>query len=390
MNFLKTFKTLFGTALLVGTCFLLQTSELKAQGANFETNEGWGLHVTGQLPVFLVASNHEGYSSNGEDQFATRVMSGFIPGGINFNITAPEMNGIQVKGIFQINHHLQGPSVQNAGLFEGRVADIQVMGDFGTINVGKGFGIFNSSSIGDAGSGMGVGRFAGPDAANATLGRIGTGYTYANFNPRITYTTPDLNGFSLKAGIINPEKPSGAAQTNIETYLPRLETQVNYLLDLESGSLDFWAGGMFQNVNVVSADYEYDISGWDVGARLNASGFGFTGAYSQTSGVGADGLIGISLTGNGISQAEVDASQWYTEATYALERTTFGVSYGEGSQDGNSTTVGSSPDIKNTLAMLFVRYTLTDNLSMMGELQDFKSDAQSDYQALIVGMQLSF
>jgi len=390
MNFLKTFKTLFGTALLVGTCFLLQTSELKAQGANFETNEGWGLHVTGQLPVFLVASNHEGYSSNGEDQFATRVMSGFIPGGINFIITAPEMNGIQVKGIFQINHHLQGPSVQNAGLFEGRVADIQVMGDFGTINVGKGFGIFNSSSIGDAGSGMGVGRFAGPDAANATLGRIGTGYTYANFNPRITYTTPDLNGFSLKAGIINPEKPSGAAQTNIETYLPRLETQVNYLLDLESGSLDFWAGGMFQNVNVVSADYEYDISGWDVGARLNASGFGFTGAYSQTSGVGADGLIGISLTGNGISQAEVDASQWYTEATYALERTTFGVSYGEGSQDGNSTTVGSSPDIKNTLAMLFVRYTLTDNLSMMGELQDFKSDAQSDYQALIVGMQLSF
>lgn len=390
MNFSKTLKTLLGTSLLLLFSLSTQVNELKAQGANFETDEGWDFSVTGQLPVFLVASNHEGYSSGGEDQFATRVMSGFNPGGVNFNITAPEMNGITVKGIFQINHHLQGASVQNAGLFEGRVADIQISGDFGTVNVGKGFGIFNSSSIGDAGSGMGVGRFGGPDAANATLGRIGTGYTYANFNPRVTYTTPDLNGFTVKAGLINPEKPSGPAQTNIETALPRLETQVNYLLDFESGSIDFWAGGMLQNVNVMSADYEYSISGWDLGARLNTSGFGLTGAYSQTSGVGADGLIGISLTGNGIAQAEVDAQQWYTEATYALERTTFGVSYGEGSQDANTTVVGSSPDIKNTLGMLFTRYKVTDNLTMLGELQSFTSDAQNDYEALVVGMQLNF
>ncbi|HBQ60667.1 MAG TPA: hypothetical protein DD671_13875, partial [Balneolaceae bacterium] len=136
MNFSKTLKTLLGTTLILLFTFSLQPSQLKAQGVNFETNEGWGLHVTGQLPVFLVASSHNNYSTNGNDQFATRVMSGFNPGGINFNITAPEMNGIQVKGIFQINHHLQGPSVQNAGLFEGRVADIQVSGDFGTVNIG--------------------------------------------------------------------------------------------------------------------------------------------------------------------------------------------------------------------------------------------------------------
>ena len=71
---------------------------------------------------FLLVSNHEEYSADGEDQFATRVMSGFNPGSINFNIVAPEMNGITVEGFFQINHHLHGPSVQNAGLFEGRVA----------------------------------------------------------------------------------------------------------------------------------------------------------------------------------------------------------------------------------------------------------------------------
>ncbi|MDR9417020.1 MAG: porin [Gracilimonas sp.] len=390
MNFSNTLKTLLGISLLLLMSLSMQMKMVKAQGINFETDEGWSFSVTGQLPVFLVASNHENYSSNGEDQVATRVMSGFNPGGINFNISAPEMNGITVKGVFQINHHLQGPSVQNAGLFEGRVADIQVAGDFGTIYIGKNLGIFNSSSIADAGSGLGVGRFGGPDAANATLGRIGTGYTYANFNPRIMYATPDMNGISVKAGLINPEKPSGPAQSTIETTLPRFEAQTNYILNLENGAIDFWVGGMLQNVNVISVDYDYNISGWDLGARLNASGFGLTGAYSQTKGVGADGLIGLNLTGTGISQADVDAQQWYTEATYDIDRLTLGVSYGEGSQDAKQTVLGSSPEIKNTLTMLFTRYELTNNLNLLGELQNFTSDAQSDYQAVVAGMQLNF
>ena len=152
--------------------YILGPESGAAQNISFDTEDDWTFNVTGQLPVFLVASNHENYSSNGEDQFATRVMSGFNPGSLNFNIVAPEMNGITVEGFFQINHHLHGPSVQNAGLFEGRVAEIIVTGNFGSINFGKGLGIFNSSSIADAGSGMGVGRFAGPDAADATLGRI--------------------------------------------------------------------------------------------------------------------------------------------------------------------------------------------------------------------------
>lgn len=369
---------------------ILLTKPLKAQQVQFETENNWNLAVTGQLPVFIVASEHEAFNSDASDQFGTRIMSGFNPANITFTIEAPEMNGLKVKGIFQINHHLQGPSIQNEGLFEGRIADIELSGDFGKVNIGKGFGIFNSSSIADAGSGMGVGRFGGPDAANATLGRIGSGYTYANFNPRVTYTTPDLSGFSVKAGLINPEKPSGASEQQIQTATPRLEAQANYNINLNSGIIDLWLGGMTQNIEVVSADYSYDISGWDTGVRISAKDLRLTGAYSETQGVGADGLIGISLTGTGLDQAEVQAKQWYTEATYDLNKLTVGLSYGEGSQDANTTIVGSSPDITNELLMVFSRYDLTDNLTLLGELQDFSSDAQSNYQALIVGMQLNF
>lgn len=376
---------LFSVLLLI----ICTAETTKAQVISFENDEGWGLGVTGKLPVFLVGSNHEGYSADGEDQFATRIMTGFNPPDITFNINAPEYDGIKITGIFQINHHLHGPSVQNAGLFEGRVADIRIEGEFGTINMGKGFGIFNSNSIGDVGSGMGVGRFAGPDAADATLGRIGSGYTYANFNPRLIYTTPNLGGLLLKVGLINPEKPEGISE-EIETSMPRVEGQADYVVGFDSGNIRFWAGGMVQSVDVVSENFDYNITGWDLGLRLTAGVFGFTGSYSETKGVGADGLIGLSLTGSALAQAEVDASQWYTEATYSTGKLTLGASYGEGEQDENSTVLGSSPDIKNELLMIFTRYHVIESLAIIGELQDFASDAQSDYKALVVGMQFTF
>lgn len=383
----KRFLFLFSLLLFGGMFF--EPGRGAAQNISFNTEDGWNFNVTGQLPVFIVASSHENYSPNGDDQFATRVMSGFNPAGLNFNIVAPEYNGITVEGFFQINHHLQGPGVQNAGLFEGRVADIIVSGNFGTINIGKGLGIFNSSSIADAGSGMGVGRFAGPDAADATLGRIGSGYTYANFNPRLIYTTPSIGGLKVKIGLINPEKPGGPS-ASVETATPRVEGQANYLINLNPGTLDLWAGGMYQNVDVVSPDFDYAMSGWDVGARLNAAGFRITGAYSETKGVGADGLIGLNLIGSGLAQAETEATQWYSEGMYTAGRFSVGLSYGEGSQDAASTIFGISPEITNKLLMGFSRYKLTDNLTWIGEIQNFESEVQPNYQALVLGMQLDF
>ena len=34
-----------------------------------------------------------------------------------------------------------------------------------------------------------------------TLGRIGTGYIYADWNGQIAYTTPNMNGLSLTVGV---------------------------------------------------------------------------------------------------------------------------------------------------------------------------------------------
>jgi predicted porin len=378
------------TFLCIGLVGLVLTpAPAQAQALTYETDDGWSFQTTGRIPVFLNASSHENFSENGDDQFATRIMSGFIPGELNFMMSAPTQNGVDVSAMFQINHHLQGPGLQNDGLFEGRIVDIIIAGNFGTFNIGKGFGIFNATALGDAGSGTGVGRFLGPDYANATLGRIGTGYTYANFNPRITYSTPDLNGFGLTAGLINPENPA-LDDAEIETATPRVEGQIDYTFDLGTGSFMLWAGGMYQQVTVTSEDFDYNMSGWDVGGRLNAAGIGLSGSFSQTNSVGADGLYGINLEGGGLDEANVDATQWYVEGTYDFGGFVLGASYGEGDQDAETTQVGSSPAITNELLMIFSRYMVNDNLTFTAEFQDFASDAQNDYNAFILGAQLTF
>ena len=131
----------------------LTTSSISHADITLTSDSNWKASVSGSLPVFMVISDFD----KGEEEKATRIMSGFNPVNLTFHVTAPEFNGITVSSHVQIDTHLQGSQTQNSGTFESRVAEIKVSGDFGTFNVGKGFGIFNSSTIGDLGSGMGVG-----------------------------------------------------------------------------------------------------------------------------------------------------------------------------------------------------------------------------------------
>ena len=71
------------------------------------------------------------------------------------------------------------------------------------------------------------------------------------------------------------------------------------------------------------------------------------------------------------------------ETTYDINRTTLGVSYGEGSDD--------LTNVDTDLTMLFARYRATDNWTVMAEVQDFgSSEPDSDYNAFIIGSQFTF
>jgi hypothetical protein len=308
---------------------------------------------------------------------------------LNFNVAAPMINGLTVSGHFQIDTHLNGPKgVQNGGLFESRVAKIQIAGDFGTITAGKDFGVFNTSAIGDKASQGGVGWLGGgADTGNTTGGRIGTGYVYANFNPQVKFASNNYNGFKFKVAVINPEEPQDA---EIETDSPRFEAQLNYTTEFDAGSISLWTGFLQQNVSVMGAtSFDYNLEGVDVGTKVNLGDFSIALSYTDTTGIGADGLYGGT-----INDADVDATQWYVETYYTFDNTTVGYSYGEGHQDSriadDTRGLSTAAEVDNELSMLFVHHQLTPQLRLIGELQDYKSDVQNDYSAIIFGFQYDF
>lgn len=355
-------------------------------GVMLGSSHGYEASLSGAIPVFLVLSNHDSTAvSSGES--ASRIQSGFNPANITFHVKAPPSDGITVSAHVQYNTHLQGAGQQNSGAFESRIAEIVLDGDFGSVSIGKGFGIFNSSAIGDIGSGYGVGWLGGgADTANATGGHIGTGYVYANFNPHITYTSPNMNGLKFKIGAINPEDPDGYDTKKVETAMPRLEGQLDYVSGSSDSGFKVWTGFLYQPIKLMDKNYDYNLTGLDVGGHVDVGNAGLTLAYTDTKGIGADGLYGF----GGINDAEVKATQWYAELDYVLNKTTFGLSYGEGQQDATVTVVGSATAVTNKLGMAFVHHKLTPSVTLIGEIQDYSSDAQANYNAYIVGAQFDF
>lgn len=334
--------------------------------------DGWQVGLGVSYPVFATLVD-------GSDENSFRIMSGFNPANFTLTTQAPAHDGLQVSSTVQINQHLQGNS-QNSGLLESRVAQIHLKGDFGTLHVGKGFGIFNSLAIADAGSAKGVGWLGNEaDTANATGGHIGTGYVYANFNPRIIWEHGGSTAH-YQLGLFNPEEPSDAAGV-VETPLPRIEAQG----DWQFGAHQLWAGFMYQSVHLETEDVDYTLQGYDVGAQLNFGALGLRLAYTITEGIGADGLYGGT-----INDAKVKGDQWYVETTFKPAKTLYGASYGEGSQDGHNTPFAAA-DINNRLLMVFAQHSLTPQLSAMLEIQHYESETNgvksSDYDALSVGMQ---
>lgn len=371
MNYLK--------FIMYGALINTLSSLCLAQVSFYNNADGWDANISGSLPVFFVLSD----TKDGEQ--ASRIMSGFNPASLTFGVTMPEENGLVVSSKFQINNHLQGSQVQNSGLFESRIAEIQIESDSGTLNIGKGFGIFNSSAIGDIGSSKGVGWMGGgADQANTTGGHIGTGYVYANFNPRIMYSHSVGDNFNYKFGFFNPEEPTDAAGS-VETKVPRIEGQINYVIN----SFEVWTGFMWQPVELIVEDVDYNLQGVDVGGRYKQGGVQVTASYTITEGIGADGLYGY----GGINDAEVEGSQWYVEGAFSHNKTTYGISYGIGSQDAHTAPFAVAK-VENTLAMVFVHHKATSHLTFMLELQDYSTETSSvatyEYQAMSLGTQLDF
>lgn len=351
---------------------------------SYETDSGWTFGAGGYIPVFLVAEDEDGGDKN------IGVGSGFNPASLNLSFSAPTQNGLDVSGHLQINNHV-GIGGNNTSGFGSRVAKIDVAGDFGTASIGQGFGLVGTPAIGDAGSAMGVGIMPdqGVDSL-ATNGRIGVGYKYADFRPRVAYFSPRSGGVQFAVAVVDPDSGTGAfagttneqdnGANNLEEgtkETPRIE----YRLDYAGDNFGIWTSGGFQDVDGtgLSGNDSETMSTIDVGGSLSAGNFNARANYSVSENTSP--VIFTTAPGE-------EYEQWYAEGTFDAGIHTFGVSYGEGEEDNAAGT--------NELTMLFSRHRVTDQLTLMVEVQDYVGEGggalmpQREYQALIVGSQFNF
>lgn len=209
---------------------------------------------------------------------------------------------------------------------------------WGTVKFGRDIGIFGSDAILSDMTLLGVGSGAGGGGGNTSLGRIGTGYIYADWKGQISYASPNWGGLSFVAGVIDPwglstfgaGAVSGTADTLDQSNdAPGFEGKVVYGW---SGNWPgkVWVSALGQQVDTTLNDYT--ATGFDVGAKAGFAGFEAVLYWYTGKGTGTTSFLldAVSLTGE-----ERDSDGGYAQLTYAIPGpgTKIGVSYGISSLD---------------------------------------------------------
>lgn len=235
---------------------------------------------------------------------------------------------------------------------------------WGTIKAGRDLGLFGSDAILSDMTLLGVGVGAG-GPGNSTLGRIGSGYVYADWIGQIQYASPNWNGFSFavaaREGLRNDGVAAGTALADDKTELG-FDGKVSYEWTGDvSGKV--WAGYITQKHNNTTTG-DYRSRGYDLGGKINVADFGLVGYYYD--GKGLDMQTGGQLGGlQFLGGNKSDDKGGYVQATYKLPTvgTKLGVSYGVSKSEERT----NAYDIENKSWIVGAYHPLTKSLNLVAE-----------------------
>jgi predicted porin len=250
---------------------------------------------------------------------------------------------------------------------------------WGTILLGKNLGQFGRDAILNDMTLLGVGSqgvVGAQGGTTTTLGRIGTGFMYADFQGQINYTTPNMSGFEATVGIVQPITSlnlgtSGAVTGNQKS--PAYEGVVRYSFAANDVTGKLWAEAKNQKAYGAVVNDDAWVAG--IGANVKAAGFDLTGYYYNGEGAGTTAFLmdGFSATGK-----RRDSDGGYVQALYSLPtKTKVGVSWGESNLDLASGETNSTLVKSNEMWTVGAYHPLTKHLNLVAEYSRVESENQA-------------
>ena len=331
----------------------------------------------GLLPAALVFS-----ASSRQADYDVNVTIGFYPG-INSSAAA----GVNGPGLPAA---LQTPGIDARQAFF-TFGDVS----WGTVKIGRDIGLFGKDAILDDMTLLGMGTAAGNAApGNTSLGRIGVGYIYTDWEPQITYTTPTWSGFSASAGVFQPLDSTSGTVAYTSHNSPQVQVGVSYAWgDPKSDALNgkVWIDGFTQHAKAVSTTVagnnaagissDFTGTGVDGGVKIDVAGFeGVLYGYSGK-GIGTTGFFILATDDLGSTRK---SNGGYAQATYKIDKLKIGLSYGISKleQSNNEEALPVTNLLKsNASGVVGLYYALTKSVNLVGEYINTKAKAQNGNEA---------
>jgi predicted porin len=374
----------------------------------------WKIDFSGNVNAFYTGSSCDtptsttgvtgGLACLGDS--STSVRNGLLPAALVFSATSRQADfDIDVTiGFYPgINSDLGGGSVNGSGnpsaLQSPGIDARQVyftFGDasWGTVKMGRDIGLFGKDAILDDMTLLGVGTALGnPAPSNTSLGRIGIGYIYTDWEPQITYTTANYNGFSASAGVFQPLNAGGYTSHNS----PQFQAGASFAwgdpkADVVTGKV--WVDVVTQELKLNSAaiagatlagvSTNFRGTEFDAGVKVDVAGFeGVVYGYGGK-GVGTTGLYVLATSASGDTRK---SSGGYVQATYKFDKLKFGLSYGVSelslADDEAPGQINANPTLvsRNESGVVGMYYSLTKSVTLVAEYIDTESKAHGGNEA---------
>src|SRR6266540_7229773 len=245
-----------------------------------QMSNGWSFSFAGNVNAFWVFTRGNTALNKLTN---SSVRTGLLPAFATFEAKGKEA-GMNLGVHFGFAPQIQNPGNTHDAFgaqIDMRQVYLTVGGRWGQILAGRELALFGRQNIVNDMTLFGVGSvgIANNKSGGTTLGRIGYGYLYPNFNAQVSYSSKSGTPAQLAIGgfqpsiLVGDRTATGACATAVTcaynvTKIPRVEAEFTFNQKSGKNSYMFWAGGLWQTTsNAATGGQSISSIGGTAGVR---------------------------------------------------------------------------------------------------------------------------